>query len=793
MDSDLDLRQKLLIEPDAKPSPHSVKAPETLCSPEAQPGASASKAGQQSAQSTPGLFALSAQFISAAHPYNYISIDLISSLDQCITAQTGLSYSTKKLLKRDIKGTFDVILQFANFKLNLLIFLSSAIATLVSFFTNFIGDLILKYKFVYTKNSFWASSGVSLLAAWLTVYPCGQVPNTEGSGIPELKLIMTGTPYPGFFSERIFLVKLWGLVWGKVTGVGVGGFATIFHLSSCLTDMLFRMPAFRAIYSDHSWRIALLAAMSVPPNVIFYSPLGSIFFAVEQFGPTMKLYNVFRIAMAATTSYFFSVLLSVIFGIARMPRTELADYHSLDFPHFALMGVLCAFWVYFFLWICSKLILLKKRSTSPLFANRYVYCSVVIFLTIAVTYQHSFFATNLQKIMQDFFTVGDFAREKSYVHFWHTQSHSAFLLELFYLLVTRVVMLAGMSTLPFPGGIFGPGMIIGVTWGRLYGEFANHFLGCRTPPAAFAMSGGATFICCLTKTFSPMLFVVEFARNFDFILPNLIAFVSAFSMSTMLNIGIFEMQMAMRKLPYLVGMLPEDKLCQSVAGIARRPSLVISDDQPLLVLFDRLAKADLAEVQSAADDCVPFVSKRTGGILGYTTTAACLRFVQRRMEELNRSTKSPNVLAAKASYLLSFSAKHRLGENNAEQRALEASLRTLFGALLRESTEMSVMGTKSLGREEVELAGSPSVNDFQAMFDAEFRAIRRFFKQVRIGVHHPLLDFHENPVTVPAHMQLAKVQMLFLHLRVGVVWVQSPDERMFLYVSLNDFLKHKTG
>lgn len=756
---------------------------ETPPDPESRPTAPLPMEVQQPvAQPPPGIWALSAQFVSPKQVYNFAATDLLSSLEQPIG--DNLISSRRNLFRRDARGTMEEILHFANFKQNLLIFASSACMTVLAFFANFVGDLILKYKFIYTRQSVWLSGAVAIAAVLLTTHPCASVPFTEGSGMSELKLSMTGTPCPNFLTGRVFLVKVWGLVWGKVAGVGVGGFATLFHLSACLTDLFFELPYFRSARSDHAWRVALLATMTAGPNIIFYSPLGSIFFALEYFGTTIKLCNLFPLVLAATTSYFFTVLMSVIFSVSRMPAATLPDYPASELYHFAVMGVLCAVLARFFMAVCSKWVLLKRRSTLTLFTNRYVYCSAVALLLILVTYQHSFFATSEQKVMLDFFSVQDFALEKSFIAFWHADSPGRFLLEFLYLLLTRVLMLAAILTMPLPGGVFGAGLVIGVTAGRFYGELARYLLGCRTPPTAFALSGGASFICCLTRSFSPILFVLEFSRNFNFILPNLVSVVAAHLVSSTLNIGFFEMMTAIRRLPSLLAVLPPEQLRQSAGEIARPVELALSEEQGLLALFDFFLRGDLSRLREESNAFVPFVSSASGAVIGYASVAACLRFTRARLGELNRSTKTPDALRAKAEHLLALDAKHTLSASDPAQRLLVSNLRVLFG--LEEVETRRLRG--QIGSEaKLEICKE----DFRDVFAHDLKGLRKFLKQVRIKLDHPLLELQENHVTVPAHMLAAKVQLMFIGLRVSVVWVQHPSERKLMYISLKDFLNYK--
>ena len=244
------------------------------------------------------------------------------------------------------------------------------------------------------------------------------------------------------------------------------------------------------------------------------------------------------------------------------------------------------------------------------------------------------------------------------------------------------------------------------------------------------------------------------------------------------------MTMAIRRLPSLLAVLPAAQLRQPVGELARPAALALSEEHTLLALVDFFLHA---APDDASDDFLPFVA-RTGGVLGYAAVSDCLRFTCARLAELNRATKTPNALQAKVTHLLALDEQHSLSAADPSQRLLVRNLRTLFGL---EEPEQSlqlhvVEQSRSAARLDVH------DEDFKTVFEHELGGLRKFLKQVRIRLDHPLLQLQQNPVTVPAHMMLAKVQLIFLGLRVNVVWVQHSTDRRPMYITLKQFLAYKT-
>ena len=78
----------------------------------------------------------------------------------------------------------------------------------------------------HTQNSF---TGFLLWIVWTTVFLMIAVsfghlvsPLAEGSGLPQLKSILGGTPISGYFSWRVLVAKLLGTWTAQVAGLSLG-------------------------------------------------------------------------------------------------------------------------------------------------------------------------------------------------------------------------------------------------------------------------------------------------------------------------------------------------------------------------------------------------------------------------------------------------------------------------------------------------------------------------------------------------------------------------------------------
>ena len=67
----------------------------------------------------------------------------------------------------------------------------------------------------------------------------------EGSGIPELKTILSGINFYKYFHIKTFFVKIFGLITAQAAGLFIGFEGPIIHLSAMVAENLLNIPYFQ--------------------------------------------------------------------------------------------------------------------------------------------------------------------------------------------------------------------------------------------------------------------------------------------------------------------------------------------------------------------------------------------------------------------------------------------------------------------------------------------------------------------------------------------------------------------
>ena len=101
-----------------------------------------------------------------------------------------------------------------------------------------------------------------------------------GSGIPEIKTILSGFVIPHFLDFKVLLVKAVGAVFAVATGMSLGKEGPFAHISTCVAYLVGRrFPKYRE--NERKMRELLSAGCSSGVAAAFGAPIGGILFSYE--------------------------------------------------------------------------------------------------------------------------------------------------------------------------------------------------------------------------------------------------------------------------------------------------------------------------------------------------------------------------------------------------------------------------------------------------------------------------------------------------------------------------------
>lgn len=120
---------------------------------------------------------------------------------------------------------------------------------------------------------------ILVLGVACTYFIC---PNAAGSGIPEMRSILGGFPFPNYLSKRTLIAKCFGLIFALGSGLSIGKEGPFVHLSCIIAHQLLRVPLFKQIRrSQDLTHHVLAAACAVGVTATFGTPIGGVLFSIE--------------------------------------------------------------------------------------------------------------------------------------------------------------------------------------------------------------------------------------------------------------------------------------------------------------------------------------------------------------------------------------------------------------------------------------------------------------------------------------------------------------------------------
>ncbi|XP_065552829.1 chloride channel protein ClC-Ka isoform X2 [Lathamus discolor] len=384
-------------------------------------------------------------------------------------------------------------------------------------------------------------------------------PHSGGSGIPELKTILTGVVLEDYLAIKNFGAKVVGLTCTLAAGstVFLGKVGPFVHLSTMAAVYLGKMrtSVMKEYENKFKQNEMLVAAQAVGVATVFGAPISGVLFSIEVMSSHFAVRDYWRGFFAATCGAFMFRLLAVFNSeqetIAAIFKSDL----KIDFP-FDLLET-------FFFAIVGK----------P------VYTALVVLLLASIT-----FPPGLGQLMASRLTMkehlislfdnrtwGLLVPNASFLAdppgkdpwaLWQEWCHPSATIfgTLAFFLMMKFWMLILATTLPLPAGYFMPIFIYGAAIGRLLGETVALLFpqGIRSEgalhpviPGGYALAGAAAFSGSVTHSISTALLVCEATGHLSHVLPVTLAVLVANAIAQKHQPSFYDGTIIVKRLPYL--------------------------------------------------------------------------------------------------------------------------------------------------------------------------------------------------------------------------------------------------
>uniref|UniRef100_A0A9J8CLZ1 Chloride channel protein n=1 Tax=Cyprinus carpio carpio TaxID=630221 RepID=A0A9J8CLZ1_CYPCA len=449
-------------------------------------------------------------------------------------------------------------------------------AELMTGYTEGAGVYLLNYFLYVLWALFFSFLAVSLVRVFAP-YACG-------SGIPEIKTILSGFIIRGYLGKWTLLIKTVTLVLAVSSGLSLGKEGPLVHVACCCGNL------FCSLFSKYSKnegkrREVLSAAAAAGVSVAFGAPIGGVLFSLEEVSYYFPLKTLWRSFFAALVAAF--TLRSINpFGNNRLVLFYV-EYHTpwymAELVPFILLGVFGGLWGTLF--IRCNIAWCRRRKTTRLGKYPVLEVIVVTGITAVLAFPNPYTRRSTSELISELFNDCGALESSQLCDYINNPNmtrpvddipdrpagpgvYSA-LWQLTLALVFKIVITIFTFGMKIPSGLFIPSMAVGAIAGRIVGiaveQMAYHHHDwiifknwCRpgadcVTPGLYAMVGAAACLGGVTRmTVSLVVIMFELTGGLEYIVPLMAAAVtSKWVADAFGKEGIYEAHIQLNGYPYL--------------------------------------------------------------------------------------------------------------------------------------------------------------------------------------------------------------------------------------------------
>ncbi|KIX94382.1 uncharacterized protein Z520_09768 [Fonsecaea multimorphosa CBS 102226] len=349
-----------------------------------------------------------------------------------------------------------------------------------------------------------------------------------GSGIPEIKTILSGFVIPHFLDLNVLVVKAVGSVFAVSTGMCLGKEGPFVHISTCVAYLVgVRFRKYRE--NGRKLRELLAAGCSSGLSVAFGAPIGGVLFAYEEISTYFPRKVLWR---AFICSLFAGMTLKALnpTGTGKLVLFE-TNYGTTYRPyHYIVFVVLGAAGGVFGGIFCKANFFWSRRFRKYSIIKNYPVFEVflVVLATALLQYPNPLAREPGDVIIKNLLVDCNESSRTSYVCVQEGSDLPSpkYLGWLAYGTLVKLVLTTITFGIKVPSGIIIPALDGGAFFGRLIGQLP--FLRHSISPGIFAMVGAGSFLAGVSRmTISLAVIMFELTGELEFIVPNMIGIMVA--------------------------------------------------------------------------------------------------------------------------------------------------------------------------------------------------------------------------------------------------------------------------
>ena len=586
--------------------------------------------------------------------------------------------------------------------------------------------------------------------------------DADGSGIPEMKTVLSGVTKYRYFSFNAFIGKSLGLFAALVGGASVGKVGPYVHLSCLICNRLMKLNYFRKINKSTSLKTNMLSvACAAGITLALGSPLGGVLFSIESTSSIYIVSNIWKAFFSAVIC----ILVSKLFRreqaiIVVDPGTTTPITFSFNIINFIVVGIISGVIGAAASTLIAKGVYIRKKTKLSFLNSRFKFAAIVAVITSITTY----YLVPLQRADRVIMNVCFAAKDSTIKLF----SHPGEGWYLFISCVAKFVLTVLGLVCTMPAGVFGPVFAIGAIFGRLYGHIVNKLFTINME-SAFAMAASAGCFSGFSHTVSSALMVFEITGQTTYLAPLLLSSLIANLVGQSLSMGIFDVLLAIKNLPHLPSIKSKEVYSMTAGDVMNKVDYYLEKENLLMIN----AMTVLSKMPKNTYLKVPIIDKKR--IIRYTVVVQdLLRYV----ESVYESCKGKYNMKGQSNFneFFRYTRKKFIGSKRSFIEQMTYKLRKLY---LNIKEKESLKLNKNFQHE--------SCMRIMTIFEESAKNDKIFLGK-KIDLNSKLLGVDKSALTVDKNYSVLNIQFLFTFLNISHIFV-TDNGKLTGVITKEDFVR----
>jgi H+/Cl- antiporter ClcA/CBS domain-containing protein len=407
---------------------------------------------------------------------------------------------------------------------------------------------------------------------------------SAGSGIPEMKCVLSGVFMPHALSGATLVAKSVGLTFALASSVSIGCLGPFIHISGICAALVSRIKWFSSLSSSARFQLqAVSCAMAAGVGATFGAPIGGTMLSIELMSTYYYIHWLPMALYCSIMGYHLAITFTPIDAKSYFETTvapsSISNQNIAKVLTYAVLGACCGLVGAALVQYTVAMFKLRRRVMAN--ATTFLICCFLV----AFVGLHSTVTAQFGGVLDESQRSGvlwlfnrkytDSISDQWMINplflFASDRLNSAS--QLLAITLVKFLLTGVCLVLPVPAGTFMPIFEIGALFGRAFGELCNllPFL-TFIDPRATAIVGAASLASGTLHTTSIAIVMLEITGESLDIMPLAVGVIVAYGVSKHICSDLFSELIKIRRLPFVLGL--RERYPQENKDFFERVSLV---------------------------------------------------------------------------------------------------------------------------------------------------------------------------------------------------------------------------